>query len=104
MKTNDRPSTNSSDQPLTNNILGCTAGQTDQRIANETDHCITDETDLCMAVTSDCSMADKTLSETDTTLSETDETTQPSTNQGGRFSYDLVDGMIKDHLASIHRG
>ena len=97
MKTNDRPSTNSSDQPLTNNILGCTAGQTDQRIANETDHCITDETDLCMAVTSDCSMADKTLS-------ETDETTQPSTNQGGRFSYDLVDGMIKDHLASIHRG
>lgn len=97
MKTNDRPSTNSSDQPLTNNILGCTAGKTDQRIANETDHCITDETDHCMAVKSDCSMADKTLS-------ETDKTTQPSTNQGSRFSYDLVDGMIKDHLASIHRG
>lgn len=64
-----------------------------------------------MAVKSDCSMADKTLSETDKTLSETDKTlsetaktTQPSTNQGSRFSYDLVDGMIKDHLASIHRG
>lgn len=83
MKTNDRPSTNSSDQPSTNKLIGCTAGKTDQRIAN---------------------MADKTLSETDKTLSETDKTTQPSTNQGSRFSYDLVDGMIKDHLASIHRG
>ncbi len=96
MKTNDRPSTNK--------LIGCTTGKTDQRIANETDHCITDETDHCMAVKSDCSMADKTLSETDKTLSETDKTTQPSTNQGSRFSYDLVDGMIKDHLASIHRG
>ena len=91
MKTNDRPSTNSSDQPSTNKLIGCTAGKTD-------------ETDHCMAVKSDCSMADKTLSETDKTLSETDKTTQPSTNQGSRFSYDLVDGMIKDHLASIHRG
>ena len=34
MKTNDRPSTNSSDQPSTNKLIGCTAGKTDQRIAN----------------------------------------------------------------------